>query len=136
MPLAYDVMKFDTAPPGHDATRISPIATMGGMKLWKSTHSRYVTSGRTIHWHTRPMNMERGRLNTPRKNCGLSPNATPYITTAMNSISSQFPVLLKLIESVSNCCRLSYILSCSSLGLNLKSGKLNKYPANRQNHTD
>ena len=30
-PLEYDDMKFDTAPPGHAATRIRPIATMGGM---------------------------------------------------------------------------------------------------------
>ena len=32
LPLAYDVMKLDTAPPGHEATRIRPIATIGGTK--------------------------------------------------------------------------------------------------------
>ena len=37
LPFEIEVMKFDTLPPGHDATKIIPIATIGVMCLWRMT---------------------------------------------------------------------------------------------------
>ena len=49
LPLEMAVMKFDTLPPGHEPTKIIPIATIGVMCLWKMTIRRKVMAGMIIH---------------------------------------------------------------------------------------
>ncbi|OPZ48460.1 MAG: hypothetical protein BWY95_00795 [Bacteroidetes bacterium ADurb.BinA104] len=49
LPFENEVIKLDTAPPGHAATSINPIATVADRILCNTAQSRKVKKGRTTH---------------------------------------------------------------------------------------
>jgi hypothetical protein len=102
-------MKLETLPPGHDETKIIPIATIGVMCLWKITIRRKVIEGINIHWPMRPMRIDFGSRNTLAKVPGLMPRATPYMTIAKAMFSMSIPDLLKLIFTGSRFSSCSYM---------------------------
>ena len=110
LPFEIEVIKFDTFPPGHDATKIIPIATIGVMCLWKMMMRRKVIEGIKTHWPMRPIRMDLGSRNTFAKVPGLIPSATPYITIAKAMFSKSIPLLLKLILTGSRFSSCSYII--------------------------
>ena len=82
LPLAYDDMKFEMLPPGQEATRSMPRATMGVMTLLNANATRSVTKGSAIHCIMQPTMIDFGWRKTSLKVSSLMPSATPNITSA------------------------------------------------------
>ena len=79
-PREREVMKLETLPPGHEATRIMPNATIGEMRLPHAMIRRNVNAGRSMIWHTIPVMIDFGFLTISTKFEGFMPRATPNIT--------------------------------------------------------
>ena len=81
-PLERLVMKFDMLPPGQEATKIMPNATMGVMTLLKANAIKSVTKGSATHCIMQPTMIDLGKRNTSLNVSNLMPSATPNMTRA------------------------------------------------------
>ena len=120
LPFASDEIKFEILPPGHDATRIIPRATIGVIKGLKAIATQKVTAGKPIHCNTIPVTTDFGYLNTSLNVSSLMPRATPNITNAKMMFTTIIPPLPKLIDrlfSASNCSFINTQNSAPHLGI-------------------
>ena len=103
-PLARAVMKFEILPPGHAATIIIPIATLGiGFKI---KTNKKVKKGSATNWDRNPISTDFGAEKTRIKSFTRSLSATPSIMNPrlifMNRILSSFILSTALSRSPSS----------------------------------
>jgi len=82
LPFESADKKLEMLPPGQDATRIMPNATIGVMTGPNANATANVKAGRAIHCKKTPTHTDFGLLNTSFIVLGLMPRATPNITKA------------------------------------------------------
>lgn len=87
LPFARLLRKFETFPPGQDATRNIPKATDGGGEINNTRPS--VRSGKRKNWERIPRKKPLGFLTKYWKSSTFRPNATPYIIRAKARFKSK-----------------------------------------------
>ena len=93
-----ELMKLEMFPPGHEATRIIPMAMVQLMLLPNANASRHVNMGSRTSWQSIPTKMGLGFLNRFRNVLGLMPSATPYMTKARMMLTVFIPPALSVTE--------------------------------------
>jgi hypothetical protein len=93
-PRERDVMKFETLPPGHAATRIIPRAIIGERMSPIAKTRRNVNAGSRMSWHIIPVMIDFGFVIISRNVLGLMPSATPKITIARTTLRRVEPPLI------------------------------------------
>lgn len=82
LPFESDDMKLDMLPPGHDATKIIPMATIGVIKGLSIMVTRKVTAGSATHCIKIPTSADLGFLIISLNEFSRMPRATPNIINA------------------------------------------------------
>ena len=107
LPFDNDVIKLEILPPGHDATKIIPMATIGVINGLRTIAKRQVTAGRITHCNSTPRITDFGFLKTSLNVLTLMPRATPNITNAKIKLTNNISPAPRLMV------RLSRVLSSS-----------------------
>lgn len=115
-PFESDDMKLEIFPPGQDATRIIPNATIGVITGESANATAKVTAGRAIHCSNTPRITDLGFLNTSLNVSSLIPSATPNIIKARIMFTIAIPPSPKFMVKEFKCSNCSFI----SVGLELQ----------------
>ena len=109
LPFDSDEIKFEMLPPGHDATKIIPIATIGVINGFSTMVKRQVIAGRITHCSSTPRITDFGFLKTSLNVWTLMPRATPNITNAKIKLTNNISPAPRLMVSVSRVLSSSFI---------------------------
>ena len=110
LPFEREEIKFEMFPPGHEATKIMPMAMVGVIRLLKANMMIKVTAGRKKNWETKPMTVAFGLRRIFRKCSSLISSATPNIIKASVRFKTNKPSAEKFSFSVSRTSNASLIL--------------------------